>query len=66
MSHSSRVARKMMLLRLGVVLFLALSVLVLEVYSIGRVGYSAVWNHGRATVSAGSHPIVIAWAIAGI
>ena len=62
MNATSQSAMKLKFLRLGVVLFLVLSIVFLEVYSIGQVGYSAQWKDGKTFVSAGSHPVAIAWA----
>ncbi len=66
MRVTSRSAVKLKILRLGVMLFLVLNIVFLEVYSIGQVGYSAVWKDGEASVSAGSHPVTIMWAAVAI
>jgi hypothetical protein len=66
MNATSRSAIKLKFLRLGVMLFLVLSIVFLQVYSIGQVGYSAQWKDGEALVSAGSHPVAIVWAIVAL
>ena len=58
----SRIAVKLKLLRLAVGLFLALSIVCLEAFSTGQVGYSAEWKDGKSFVSAGSDPATLALA----
>jgi uncharacterized RDD family membrane protein YckC len=58
----SRIAVKLKLLRLVVGLFLALSIVCLEAFSTGQVGYSAEWKDGKSFVSAGSDPATLALA----
>jgi len=62
MNVTSRSAIKLKFLRLRVALFVVLSILLLQLYSIRQVGYSAEWKDGKALVTAGSHPVAIAWA----
>jgi uncharacterized RDD family membrane protein YckC len=54
------------LLRMVVVLGLTLSLASLYLFHIGQVGSTASWSNGNAQIRAGTHPIMVVWAVLGI
>jgi len=61
-----RPAVKMATLRTGAALWVALSFFLLRLFSAGVVGYTSHWEDGKGYVAAGSHPVLLAWAIGSI
>ena len=61
-----RLAAKMNLVRTIAGLWISLSLLLEYFFSSGVIGYISHWENGRGYIAAGSHPALLAWAIASI
>jgi hypothetical protein len=64
--HSSHSLSVTKILRLFSVILVGLSFVLIQFFHVGQIGDSMEWKNGNTSISAGSHPAVLFWAVIAI
>lgn len=62
-SHSLNATK---ILRLFSVILVGLSFVLIQFFDVGQIGDSMQWKNGNTSISAGSHPAVLLWAVIAV